>query len=90
MNVPEINEVKTILDQLQAEGAIQSWELPYENLLTRLSAAIFYIEPAGESPHTKAWQSLEQFPDFRHSENADKKLSQLTYRVEFNRGDGTF
>ncbi len=47
-NVPEINLVKEHLDKLKSAGFINEWELPYENLLTRLTAAIFFLTPADE------------------------------------------
>ena len=47
MHVKEIAEVKDRLDHLKERGMLENWELPYENLLTRLDASIFFIAPAG-------------------------------------------
>ncbi len=85
MNVPQINEVKEALEKLQTQGAIKEWELPYENLLTRLSAAIFFVEPIDSSTDLeKAWKALSKYEHFSFRENAEKKISQLTYRVTFS------
>lgn len=82
-NVLEIVKLKRYLEQLQAEGLIQEWELPYENLLTRVSAAIFFLTPAGEEQAVKIWDALKEYPNFSRRENTEKTLSQLQYRVTF-------
>jgi hypothetical protein len=86
MYVKEINEVKDNLEQLKTKGLIQEWELPYENLLTRLSAAIFFITPAGddESSLGEVWSALEQYANFSFRLNHEKKLSGLQYRITFS------
>ncbi|PCH94228.1 MAG: hypothetical protein COB85_05875 [Bacteroidetes bacterium] len=84
MNVPEIDEVKVTLDKLGKSKLIKEWELPYENLLTRLSAAIFFIEPLDENKMKKAWIQLKRYPKFRKMINEEKNLSDLKYRIEFN------
>lgn len=84
MNVPKITEVKTLLEELKSKGEISAWELPYENLLTRLNAAIFFFgvgKSGGLESIEKAFGSFEEF-SFR--ENEEKKLSQLTYRLTFS------
>lgn len=85
MYVPEINLIKDTLDSLKAEGIITTWELPYESLLTRRSAAIFFIAP---SSATDAMPSIEtalsQFEHFSVRENREQKLSKLPLRVTFN------
>lgn len=83
-NIPEIVEVKTLLNRLQREGLVLAWELPYENLLTRRSAAIFFLTPASEANLSEIWEQLGQFDHFRVSKSKEKTLSQLEYRVEFN------
>lgn len=83
-NVPEIIEVKIHLEKMKQNGLIIEWELPYENLLTRRSAAIFFLTPASEEKLTEIWQQLEQYENFRKGINADKKLSELAYYVQFN------
>jgi len=86
MFVPEINEVKGRLEEMAKSGKIEAWELPYENLLTRLTAAIFFIEPAkGQDENLQAvWDELANHENFSYRENNEKKLSQMKYRVTFN------
>jgi hypothetical protein len=85
-NVPEIQSVKKHLDSLKKKGMIQQWELPYENLLTRLTAAIFFISPCEEFKLEEIWEELEVHKMLQYRKNDEKKLSQLEWRVEFNKG----
>ncbi len=85
-NIPEIVNVKQELDKLKKQGLIESWELPYENLLTRLTAAIFFLNSSSEDKIEDVWKKLSEFPMFTYRENTEKKLSQLNWRVEFNKG----
>ncbi|WP_430909654.1 hypothetical protein [Maribacter sp. 2-571] len=86
MNVPEINEVKKHLDKLKKSALIQNWELPYENLLTRRSAAIFFLDLADNSDlkNSKVLKELEKYDNFSYRENSEKTLSQLSLRVTFS------
>ncbi len=84
-NIPEIIEVKNNLEQLKGNGLVKEWELPYENLLTRLSAAIFFLTPADKNKCDEIWQDLSKYENFKFRENTEKKLSQLEYRIEFNK-----
>ena len=84
MYVPEIIEVKDLLDQCVKDSLIQAWELPYENLLTRRSAAIFFVESSNEAGLLATWRLLEKFDDFSYRENIEKKLSNMKYRVTFS------
>ena len=83
LNVPEILKVKAHLDQLQAKSLVKEWELPYENLLTRLSAAIFFVTPTGEEQMPAIAAELNEYPNFSYRENTEKNLSQLSYRITF-------
>jgi hypothetical protein len=85
MNVPEIQEVKKHLDELKEKGLVQEWELPYENILTRLTAAIFFLTPTDDSKLDEIWKELDKHPLLIYRENEEKKLSQLVWRVEFNK-----
>ena len=85
-NVPEINSVKEHLDKLKKEGLVKEWELPYENLLTRLTAAVFFLTPANEKSVGKIWKELEVHKMLQYKLNEDKNLSGLEWRVEFNKG----
>lgn len=85
MNVPEINEIKDHLNKLQKDDLIKSWELPYENLLTRRSAAIFFIDftTDGLSKKEEIWQQFEGYENFSNRANEEMKLSELPIRVTF-------
>lgn len=83
MHVPEIIEVKNHLDALKAAGLVAAWELPYENILTRRSAALFFVTPAGTAAEG-IWQELTKYSNFSYRPNSEKSLSQLEYRVTFS------
>ena len=81
--VPQIIAVKEQLDRLQQQDLIRAWELPYEELLTRLSAAVFFLTPAPGSDPGRIAEALavDKKPVWRP--NAEKMLSQLEWRLEF-------
>jgi len=85
MNVPEISQIKNHLALLQKNGLIKQWELPYEELLTRRSAAIFFITPTHDQHLNLVWQELDQYDNFIYRENEEKRLSELEYRITFNK-----
>jgi hypothetical protein len=85
MNVPEIQEVKAHLQEMKTRGLIAEWELPYENILTRLTAAIFFLTPTDEARLDEIWRELDRHPRLTYRLNEEKKLSDLTWRVEFNK-----
>lgn len=85
MNVKKIDEVKEHLENLKKKGLIAEWELPYENLLTRLSAAIFFISPAGSQDENLLWEELAGYDEFSYRINEEKKLSGLRYRITFSK-----
>ena len=84
MHVPEIIEVKEHLDNLKKENLIEAWELPYENLLTRRSAAIFFVAFSQDDNQQKVWDELARYEDFSFRKNDEKKLSQLDYRITYS------
>jgi len=86
MFVPEIYEVKKHLDELKDNGLITEWQLPYENILTRLTAAIFFLTPSDESKLDEIWKELDKHPMLQYRLNEERKLSDLEWRVEFNKG----
>jgi hypothetical protein len=85
-NVPEIKAVKKQLDELKAKGLVKEWEVPYENILTRLTAAIFFLSPMEESNLEEIWSTFRDHKMFQYRINDDKKLSPMDWRVEFNKG----
>jgi len=87
MNVKAINEVKESLDLLKKEGRLKAWELPYEQILSRLSAAIFFVTPVSDDAKSLSpvWEKLGQFPNFSYRTNTEQLLSRLDYRVTFSK-----
>lgn len=85
MRVPEIIAVKDQLEAMKEKGLLTAWELPYENLLTRKNAAIFFFTPAGEDALRQVVAELEQQEDFSYRPNEEKKLSDLAYRLTFSK-----
>ena len=86
MFVQDIYDVKLHLDELKDKGLINEWELPYENILTRLTAAIFFLAPTDEAKLDEIWKELEKHKMLHYRLNEEKKLSPLEWRVEFNKG----
>lgn len=86
MHVPEIIEVKDHLNDLTKKSIVKAWELPYENLLTRRSAAIFFLDPVDNTAAglERIWNELSKYPNFSQRANEEKKLSQLKYRITFS------
>lgn len=84
-NVREINTVKQHLDQLKSEGLITQWELPYEQILTRLTAAIFFVSLADQDDES-VWKEMEKYPMFSYRKNEEKQLSLLDWSMTFNKG----
>lgn len=86
MYVKEISEVKERLEFLKESGLIKAWALPYENLLTRLNAAIFFFTPAKDNEETIAEIAAElgKYNNFSYRPNHEQKLSDLEYRVTFS------
>lgn len=85
MHVPEIIEVKNLLTDLQKRKVIAIWELPYENLLTRRSAAIFFFTPTKADCIDLVLGNLSEFDNFSFRPNSEKTLSKLDYRVTFSK-----
>ena len=86
MHVPEIIKIKEHLDKLKKEGLIKEWDLPYENLLTRISSAIVFLTPESDKDGSvnKIWRELEKHSNFSQRLNDEKKLSKLQFRVTFS------
>lgn len=84
MNVPEITEIKEKLEKLKSEKLIRNWELPYENILTRRSAAIFFVTPKSKDKAKVVWKELDAYENFSVRLNEEKKLSDLKYVITFS------
>lgn len=85
-NVPEIKAVKNHLEEMKKAGLIEEWEIPYEDVLTRLTAAIFFLTPKDDSKLEEIWRALEVHKMLQYKVNETRMLSQLAWRVEFNKG----
>jgi hypothetical protein len=88
MHVPEIIQVKETFDIMSNEGFVVQWELPYENLLTRRSAAIFFFSATNKEEtlnHIKG--VLSEFENFSMRSNVEMTLSKLDFRVTFSKED---
>jgi hypothetical protein len=85
-NVPEIKAVKNHLEEMKNAGLIDEWEIPYEDVLTRLTAAIFFLTPKDDSKLEEIWRALEVHKMLQYKANETRMLSQLAWRVEFNKG----
>lgn len=77
--------VKQQLSALQEKGLVKEWELPNEHLLTRLTAAVFFLTPAASAPLNEVWDELAVHKMLKYRQNEEKKLSKLEWRVEFNK-----
>jgi len=85
MQVKEIIDVKDRLDQLVQDGLARSWELPYENILTRRSAAIFFVDPIADMDGIA--DVLAQYDNFSYRKNEEHTLSNLPFRITFSQED---
>lgn len=83
--VPEIQQVKQQLEMLEKKGIIQSWELPYENLLTRLSAALFFVTPTGDMQ--QVLDAIKTQPTVCCEKNDKHSLSDLEYCLFFQQAE---
>jgi hypothetical protein len=84
MNVPEITIAKEKLERLREQNLISVWELPYENLLTRLTAAIFFIDTADGTDISSIEEEWKEYEYFSCRPNIEKKLSSMKYRLTFS------
>ncbi|WP_298771287.1 hypothetical protein [uncultured Shewanella sp.] len=88
MYVPDIDAVKEKMAQLASAGVLAQWELPYENLLTRLSAAIFFAEVSDESQLEALSADFSDYEYFLVQVNSKKEdahtLSRMRYRITFS------
>lgn len=83
-NVEEIKRIKACLDTLKKNGLIIEWELPYENLLTRYTAAIFFFTPAENFNPADIRQYLTEFPDANVLPHEPANISRMPYKIVFD------
>jgi len=85
MFVKEINEVKKLLENMRSNGLVAEWSLPFENQLTSLRTAVFFLTPSDTAVEKKIWTELNKFNYFSFRLNYDKRISRCEYRVTFNK-----
>ena len=81
----KILEVKKHLHELKEKGLVYEWELPCENVITRLAFAIFFLTPTDGSKLEEIWKELNKHPNLTYRLNEEKNLSDLAWRVEFSK-----
>lgn len=84
-NVPEITEIRSALEEMTNEGLLLGWELPYENLLTRNDAAIYFLSVSEDIDANIVWEKLAHFSGLEYKENSARELSQLNWEIKFNK-----
>ena len=82
-NIPEIKSVKFTLDTLKDNQLIKEWEVPYEELLTRLSAAIFFFTPSEGASLEEIWGRLQLNDGMHYQLNQEKTISPLDWQFTF-------
>lgn len=79
----EIIDVKILLEKMKEDGLLKEWDLVYENLLTRLSASLFFLTPVSEESLSEIWHKLRRYGSFTYKKNEKYFLSDLAYCIEF-------
>ncbi|MNW42816.1 hypothetical protein D3C74_200000 [compost metagenome] len=87
-NVQEIKEIRNYLDKLKQNGIIMSWELPYENLLTRLSAAIFFFTLTENANLSDIKDCFKEFNNVNIVPHEPGNISQMPYKIIFDQVNG--
>lgn len=83
MSKKDIVAISGKLADYKSQGHIVAWELPYETLLTRLSAAAFFVDVPSETALSEISDGLKQYPDFKIVDQHNSKLSKLRYKITF-------
>lgn len=81
-NIPDIQNFKQLLEHCKEEGLITGWELPYEQLLTRLEAAIFFFEAGSDELPDELYTRFAAYPDLVIRRN-EGTLSLMGYQLTF-------
>ena len=81
-NIPDIQNFKLLLNTCKEKGLIERWELPYEQLLTRLQAAIFFFEINQEVVPDELYLLLSDYPNLVIRRN-EGTMSSMGYRLSF-------
>ncbi|GIP23201.1 hypothetical protein [Paenibacillus sp. J22TS3] len=81
-NIPDIQNFKMLLDQSREKGLITAWELPYEQLLTRLQAAIFFFNSASQDVPSELYSLFAEYPGLTIQRN-EGTMSSMDYQISF-------
>ena len=83
-DIKEIKQLKECLEGMKVKGWINEWELPYENLLTRLSAAIVFIKPSNDDFISKIIETLEETVQIQCTISENTLRLALPYKITFS------
>ncbi|HWV68409.1 hypothetical protein [Chitinophaga sp.] len=83
-DVPEIQLISSQLRELQKTGAIQAWEAPCTRILTRRSAALYFITAMSEEMEALIWDTLKVHEGFGYQLNQYPDISSLKWCITFN------
>ena len=81
----EIREVKDLMAAMNQGGLVKEWELPFEEILSGLAQAVFFLTPVDDSCLEKIWNELGKFPYMTYQRNESGTVSKLVWRIAFNR-----
>lgn len=82
-NISEIKEVKAIFHQLMCDKLILQWEIPLENILTRLIGAHFFFEPRDDQSIEQILGYFADYDNVDYEENKSKNMSEMKYILVF-------
>ena len=81
----EIREVKDLMDAMHQGGLVKEWNLPFEEILSGLAQAVFFLTPEDDSCLEEIWKELDKFPYMAYQRNESGAVSKLEWRIAFNR-----
>lgn len=83
-DVPEIHKINSQLDELRQKGIVLDWEIPCMEMLTRKSAALYFITAVSEEAEPLIWETLKIHDGFGYRMNDLTDISHLKWCVTFN------
>jgi hypothetical protein len=81
-NIPDIQNFKQLLNHCKEKGLITDWELPYEQLLTRLSAAIFFFNVGSDAVPDELYTLFAKYPGLVIHRN-EGTMSLMSHQISF-------
>jgi len=82
-NVDTIQLIKDYLESLKIAGKINDWELPYEHLLTRLSAALFFIDNVDDNNPSHLFEGILVSLEASLRKHDSHQLSEMLWELRF-------